>query len=337
MGKLRDLLTKASNDVAGLLGQAIFATLVTVLFILSGYASRAGLQSLTMLAVSTGLLASRGKGEAKWLGFGASGVLAAGAGYVAFGLDAADPRSWPVTLGVGFGSWLLVGAILLARRNTSGWTWLVGSATWLGISLTYGFPAIVAAAGKLATYLWVPWASAGFLVSAWLLPRILSRKWPRPVPTAMKWAGGMARGVAMGFLVAFAVTTVLAQMGATAPASAPACDDCAPGSHLLAMQATAVPDGVLVVARFQGTPSGLRMSFEGIAEPIEVREEAGGWTALGNGREVDVDTLAVSRDNETILVLLRDRALWRPIAVEGIDGNRLPEAGFFAPRQAAPR
>ena len=344
--RARETTMGFANGAASLGGQVIFVTAVSVFFILSGHAARQGLQSLTMLGISTALLASRLKTGAKPLGYVASAALLAGAGYLAFGLPANDPRAFPLTLAIGGGVWLGVGAALFARgqrglgwaaRRPDAWTWFIGAATWTGISLTYANLPLVAAAGRLATYLWTPWAAGGFAFSAFLLPRLVSHHWPRVLPTSTRFALSMARGVAMALLVGAAVGLVVAQVGpAFAPErglQAPLCSGCDPARSLLGLQAYATDNGPFVAAAFGARPEAFLIHVQGIEAPLEVRAEGDGWTVLGNGRDIDADTLSVAdSSDDVVIILLQERALWRALAIEVVDGNRLPAEGFYEPR-----
>lgn len=332
------------SAVLAFVSQALVTTAITVFLIISGYAARQGVQSLVMLTIATAALATRqNSADAKWLARGAAALIALAALALAFVVPKGAPYAFALTLAVGAGTWLAVGATLLARgrpgenpfrRRPEAWPWLVGGLAWAAISITYANRELVLAAGRLAAYLWTPWSIVVLLVSGLLLPRLIARKWPAMVPASGRWARSSARGIALGLAVSLLVGYVVANVASPfAPdiiVSDP-CPACPASTYVAALEAHATDDGRVVAVKFGAAPSGVLLHLAGLQAPLELRATPEGWAVRGNGYDVDTGSLSVTSFNETVLILLQDQQLIRPLAVEGIGGNRLPARDYYSP------
>lgn len=337
------------HNIQGMAGQIALAVAVTILFVLSGYAARAGLQSMTMLALSTALMSSRLKGDARALGFGAAACIAATAALLAFVVPAGTPSGFRLALAMGFGTWLVVGAILLARgapgrlatRRPEAWTWIVGAATWLAITLTYADTALVASSGKLASYLWVPWASAGFLVGGVVVPWWVQRRPPPPARAASTWALSTGRGIVTGLAIGAAIALVLpfaAQLaGGVAPTATSepsetlvfACDACDPDQHILALQALPRDDGILIVIQFAAPPTELTLHAAGGTHALRFANVDGAWRLFPPpGLVLPPDAISVVAEDALVGIEIHHDPLEGPVAVSTQLGNRAPTGGY---------
>lgn len=340
------------GDARALIGQVILATTITVLLVLSGYAARQGLQSMIMLALSTLLMGARLKSDARWLSFCAAATIASSAAVIAFVLPPGSPRAFPLALAAGFGAWLVVGLILLARgkqgpllaRRPEAWTWLIGAATWLAISLTYADASIVVRAGSLAPYLWIPWATLAFLMGTVGLPWATTKKPPKAVVAFLAWTRSTTRGVIAGVLIALSLGFVLAQVvpvfleptlpGATLDASAPAaidvssCLGCDPSSTITALEVSAREGSTLLSITFAAAPDALRVLAADGDVVLDLELAPDGWRARATGFILEADGARVEARDNVLFVLLSQPELQGGIAVEAPEGNWAPEAGY---------
>lgn len=350
---MKERLVRLWEHAKSMAGQIALAVAVSVLFILSGYAARAGLQSMTMLALSTALMASRLKGDARALGFAAAACLASTAGALAFALPAGTPGGFRLALAMGFGTWLVVGLVLLARgapgrlatRRPDAWTWLVGAATWLAITLTYADTDLVASSGRLAAYLWVPWASLGFLAGGVVIPWWIARQPPPPARAAGTWAFSTARGVAVGFAVgvgiAFLLPVMAGLVGGVVPAAAagdPAesrilvCDACAPAEHILALRVTPTDAGLFVLAQFGAPPAEFTFHAANGTAALRFVLVDGAWMLEPPpGLLLPEDAVRIVADGTLVGVEIVHDPLEGPVAVSTPLGNRAPTSGFATP------